>query len=52
MRVAVTSLFVLLFSFSSCRTECRSKNAGLVPATLADPPVVCPLIIPPDPHET
>lgn len=52
MRVAVTSLFVLLFSFSSCRTDCHSKNAGLVPATRADPPVVCPLIIPPDPHET
>lgn len=33
----------------ACRTQCRSVNTGHVPATTEDPPLSCPLVLPPDP---
>lgn len=35
----------------SCRTQCRSVNTGQVPPTAEDPPLSCPVVLPPDPHE-
>jgi phospholipase C len=35
-----------------CRTQCRSVNAGQVPSTPEDPPLACPLVVPPDSRAT
>lgn len=51
MRAIVTCLVVAVGA-SGCRTECRSVNAGVVPATPDDPPLTCPLTLPADPHAT
>lgn len=43
----VIALSLLL---SACRGDCHSLNAGKIPATPEDPPLVCPLQLPQDPH--
>ncbi|MFZ5444072.1 MAG: hypothetical protein ACOZQL_28980 [Myxococcota bacterium] len=49
MRALIPAL-ALCLSSSSCRTECHSVNAGQVPATPEDPPLTCPVVLPPDTH--
>lgn len=34
----------------ACRGDCRSLNAGKIPPTPEDPPLVCPLALPDDSH--
>jgi len=46
LRVVV--LILLSALVSACRGDCRSLNAGKVPPTPEDPPLVCPLVLPQD----
>lgn len=46
----LAALLLVSASLFGCRTQCRSINAGKVPLTPEDPPLVCPVVVPVDPH--